>query len=37
MYLSFQILTKGKKIKISAEEKQKHDLKILKGNNYITN
>ena len=37
MYLSFQILTKGKKIKISLDEKQDHDLKILKGNNLMTN
>ena len=37
MYLSYQILTKGKKIKISVDEKQEHDLKILKGNNLMTN
>ena len=37
MYLSFKILTKGKKIKISLDEKQEHDLKILKGNNLMTN
>ena len=37
MYLSFQILTKGKKIKTSVEEKQKNELKILNGNTYMTN
>ena len=37
MYLSFLILTKDKQIKISVEDKQENELKILKVNTYMTN